>query len=156
VVIVSPRGMPAKEEKKRTQILRRYALLGQTHEGMQAWDVRRALAAIKKLPVAASEKTKVLVRATGPTAGVALYAALFEPVARLELHDLPTTHMKGPQLLNVLRIMDVPAALAMAAEKAEVVVEAAEGDALKYPQDVAKALGWGEKVKIQPRSGARQ
>jgi dienelactone hydrolase len=156
VVIVSPRGMPAKEEKKRTQILRRYALIGQTYEGMQAWDVRRALAAIRKLPIGSSEKTKIVVRATGPTAGVALYAALFEPVGRLELRDLPSSHMKGPQLLNVLRIMDVPAAVAMAAEKGEVVVETGEGDAFKYPQDVAKALGWADKVKVQRRSAAGQ
>jgi hypothetical protein len=118
---------------------------------MQVWDVRRALAAVRKLPVAASEKTKIVVRAGGSTAGVALYAALFEPVARLELRDLPSSHMKGPQLLNVMRVMDVPAAVAMAGERGEVLVETAEGDALRYPQDVAKALGWGEKVKIQPR-----
>jgi hypothetical protein len=51
----------------------------------------------------------------------ALYAALFEPnVRRLELEQLPKSHMAGADYLNVLKVLDIPQALQMAAERVEV------------------------------------
>ena len=51
------------------------------------------------------------------TAGIVLYASLFEPdIAGLDLRHLPGSHREGPVLLNVLRYMDIPQALTMAAD----------------------------------------
>jgi dienelactone hydrolase len=152
VFVTTARGAERLDERKQTHVRRRYALLGQTVDGMRAYDVRRAVQAVRKLP-GAGEKTQITLRAKGPMAGVALYAALFEPsVTRLELQDLPTSHKEGPQLLNVLRIMDVPAAVAMAAERATVVLETADPHAWPYPKSVAAALKWPEdRIQIQPK-----
>lgn len=47
-------------------------------------------------------------------AGVALYAGLFEPgVARFDLRSLPPSHHQGIALLNVLRVLDIPQAVAL-------------------------------------------
>jgi hypothetical protein len=41
----------------------------------------------------------------------ALYASLFEPdIARIDLHEPPTSHQKGPTYLNVLKYLDTPQA----------------------------------------------
>ena len=46
---------------------------------------------------------------------MALYAGLFEPqVQRFVLRDLPASHRRGPILLNVLRVLDAPQAVALA------------------------------------------
>jgi dihydroorotate dehydrogenase len=49
-------------------------------------------------------------------AGNVLYASLYEKdIHRLDLHDLPTSHQEGPELLNVLRFTDLPQIAAIAA-----------------------------------------
>ena len=45
---------------------------------------------------------------------VALYASLFEPnISEVVLQHPPMTHQNGPQLLNVLKVMDIPQAAAI-------------------------------------------
>jgi dienelactone hydrolase len=151
---VAPRGVGptafTSDEKKRTQILRRYPLLGQTLEGMQVWDARRAVQTLRAA-LSQFDKTPLWLQADGRMAGVALYASLFEPdVARLDLHDLPRTHVEGPHLLNVLKTLDIPAAVALAAERSRVVIYQKEQGGWEYPRAVAEKLGWGEK-RIQIR-----
>ena len=83
------------------------------------------------------------VQAEGRMAGVAMYASLFEPdIARLDLYDLPQSHRDGPFLLNVRRILDVPQAVAMAAERSRVVIYQPNMEGWDYPEAVAKRLGW--------------
>jgi hypothetical protein len=81
-------------------------------------------------------------------AGLALYAGLFEPeVARLELSRLSRTHMQSdaPHYLNVLRVLDVPQAVALAAERSDVRIETDDDPAAwAYPAQTAKQLGWPE------------
>jgi dienelactone hydrolase len=150
---VAPRGVGplanTTDEKKRTQILRRYALIGQTLAGMQVWDVRRAVQAIRALPT--DKQTPLWLQADGRMAGVALYASLFEPeIARLDLHALPRTHVEGPHLLNVLKYLDLPAAVAMAAERSKVVLYQSDKGGWDYPQSVGQAMGWDAK-RVQIR-----
>jgi hypothetical protein len=129
--------------KKRTQILRRFALLGQTLDGMRAWDIRQAVRAIGLLDDL-KEKPLAL-EGTGTFAALALYAALFEPrVAELDLHDLPASHRNGPELLNVMQILDVSQAAAMAASQAHVRIDGGKATDWEYPTAVAKALGWSD------------
>jgi hypothetical protein len=134
--IVAPRGVgPTRWSDREPQhVRRRFALLGQTLEGQQAWDVRRALAA---LPVG---KAKVTLQAEGDMAAAAVYAALYEPrVGRLELTRPPASHRDGPAFLNVLTVLDVPQAVALLAPR-EVVIDGDEKD-WQWPLTLQKKLG---------------
>lgn len=150
---VAPRGVGptafSADLKKRTHILRRFQLLGETLEGGQVYDTRRAAQALRT--VKGLEKTPRWLQAHRPMAGVALYASLFEPdVVRLDLHGLPTSHRDGPYLWNVQRIFDMPQAVALAAERSQVVLYHDNAEAWHYPQQVAETLGW-DKKRVQIR-----
>lgn len=126
---------------------RRYSLLGQTLAGMQIWDLRRGIRGLRF--VDDFKDVKIRVEARGAMAVVALYASLFEPnIAELRLYDLPASHADGPDLLNVLKSHDIPAAVAMAAERCPVrIISAKNKDAWRYPEQVAEAMGWNEQGK---------
>lgn len=74
--------------------------------------------AVRALAVDTNTSGRTLtLAASGDMAVNALHAAIFAPgVAGLELERLPESHRTGPDYLNVLRILDVPAALAVAAD----------------------------------------
>jgi dienelactone hydrolase len=111
---VAPRGIgpSAWPVAKDTHIRRRFALLGQTLDAMRAWDVRRALAALRKVPDLAGASLTVFARRQA--APVALWAAVFESeVASIVLSEPPATVREGPALLNVERILGMPQALAL-------------------------------------------
>jgi dienelactone hydrolase len=139
-----------KAGKRDTQVRRRFALLGQTVDGMRVWDVRRAVQALRSIDSEPSLKDVPLwLTAERRMAGVALYASLFEPnIARLDLYELSPTHdvgSAGPELLNLLKVLDMPAAVAMATERSNVRVYASDEAgkaAWSYPIAVAKALKW--------------
>jgi hypothetical protein len=84
-------------------------------------------------------------------AGVALYAALFEPgIARLHLVDLPASHRDGPIFLNVLRYMDTPQALALAVERTNVALSGRNTSVRQFAVSVAENLGWDqERVRVE-------
>ena len=109
---VCPRGIgPSKWAEPGTpediQYRRRFALVGQTLDGMRVWDVRRAFQTLK---VNADLKGVPLwLQCKQEMAGIALYAAMFEPdVARLDLWHLPASHKEGPTFLNVRKYLDTP------------------------------------------------
>jgi hypothetical protein len=133
------------DDKTRTHVLRRFELVGQTLDGMRVWDVRRAIAATRE--VLGAPDAPVVLRGAGTTGTVALYASLYEKeIARLDLIGIPPSHREGPQLLNVLKVLDVPRAVAMAAERCEVnIYDADEYTTWLYPLQVRDALGWGDK-----------
>src|SRR5215217_1890789 len=113
---VAPRGIapPAWPGNAKSQIqrLRRYYLLGQTEEGMQAWDIRRAIATVRSTNFA---KPALWLQGEGTMGVNAMYVSLFEPnIARLDLHEPPASHSAGPTYFNVLKYFDTPQAAAMA------------------------------------------
>jgi len=115
IAFFAPRGIGddwTGGEKKLTLIRRHFMLLGQTLDGMRVWDIRRAVRALRSLP---EFKKAVLHLAAAGNMGVnALYAGLFEPgLERLELVDLPASHSEGPDFLNVLKVLDLPQAIAL-------------------------------------------
>lgn len=151
---VAPRGIGLtawdQSEKKQVQHRRRFYLLGQTLDGMRVWDVRRAIETLRSLPI--GKKRALSVKATGPMAGVALYASLFElgPI-QLDLDRLPASHRQGPFLLNVRRTMDLPQAVAMAAEMHRVRLTHASKEDWEFPLSVAARWNWDpEKLQIVP------
>lgn len=145
LVFAAPRGIGPSawnpDERKQTQIRRRFMLLGQTLDSVRAWDARRAIQAVRAIDGLATGPLEI--RGRGVAAGIALYASLFEPPAsRLLLEQLPPSHREGPVFLNVRRFLDMPEALAMAAERAPVVVETPAPEAWAYAVQTAERLAW--------------
>jgi dienelactone hydrolase len=135
--------------KRLTQIRRRFLLLGETLDGQRAWDVTQAVAAIRQDERLA--KAALWLQGERRMAGIALFASLYTPdIARLDLWHLPATldrNTDGPEFLNVLKVIDTPQAVALAAERSKVILYASEPaeNIWQYPIDVAKAMQWGEK-----------
>ncbi|GIW84558.1 MAG: hypothetical protein KatS3mg107_0218 [Gemmataceae bacterium] len=125
-----------------TQIRRRFALLGQTVDGQRVWDVRRALAALQSLEDC--RKARLTLQGERTAAGLALYAALFEPtVSSLDLWYLPPSHREEPIFLNVLRVLDAPQALALLAPRPVVLhlAHASDQDHWRWTLQWQKAMG---------------
>jgi hypothetical protein len=123
-------------------IRRRFPLIGQTLDGQRVWDVRRALAVLREVPDL--NGAKVELQGRGEAAGLALYAAIFEPeVASLDLWHLPRSHREGPTLLNVRRVFDVPQALTLALPRRVNlhVKDAGKADVWKWSLTFQKLLG---------------
>jgi hypothetical protein len=130
-------------------------LLGQTADGMRVYDVRRAIQALREVPGVAERP--LWLQAEGDAAVWSLYASLFEPeVAVLDLHALPPSHQSGPDLLNVLRVLDVPQTVALAADRSRVRIYDADVAAWRYPQAAAQMLGWDQRqfqIRAEPAAG---
>lgn len=145
LAFLPPRGIGATawsgDEKAQVQVRRRFMLLGQTLEGMRVWDVRRAVEALRQ-PDVFGEKP-VHLSGERHQAVNALYASLFaDGVSSLELIAPPASHHTGPDYLNVLRFLDVPQALAMAADQRPVKVVRTNPDDWSWTTATARRLGW--------------
>ena len=80
----------------------------------------------------------------------ALYASLFEdPVTRLDLHDLPTSHSDGPAYPNVLRHTDIPEVTAIAAGRSRCVIYTDRPDEWTFATQVKEKLGWEKQFEIR-------
>lgn len=97
---------------------RRYMLLGQTLDGMRVWDIMQAVRVIRRAP--GFEQTRITLKAEGDLGVNALYASLFEPVEALDILNIPSSQIKGPDYINVLKVLDLPQAVAMAAGRCHV------------------------------------
>lgn len=142
------------DEKERIHIRRRFALLGQTLDGMRIWDIRRGVQAIRGIDGAA--QPKLWMQASGTMAGNVLYAALFEKdIHRLDLHEPPASHMEGPELLNVLRFTDLGQVAAIAAERSQVRIFTQDAEPWSHLPAFAEKLAWPEKqVQVRALPGA--
>lgn len=124
IVYCCPRGVGrtrwSSDPDDRKHIERRFYLLGQTLDGMQVFDIRRAAQVVRGLPTDNAHVQRLSLLASGRMAGNAVYAAMFEPaISEVYVTDLPKTHdEKGPYYLNVRRIWDMPEAVAVAEDSA--------------------------------------
>jgi hypothetical protein len=102
------------------------------------WDIRRAIQAVQK-----SSHTPVWLEANGDMAVNSLYASLFEGnIARIALSGVPSSHLEGPDYLNVMRFLDIPQAVALAAERAPLQIEGDTRELWRFPRDLAANLAW--------------
>lgn len=159
VAFFAPRGVGPTawdaSEPGRTQLRRRFMLLGQTLDGIRVWDVRRAVQALGA--VEGLTESRVTLRGEGPMSAITLYAALFEPrITGLELGNLPGSHRDGPDFLNVLRALDIPQAVALAVERCSVRLHGGERAAWEYPLAVTRRLGWEERLEVLPPGTERE
>ncbi|MDP7276838.1 MAG: hypothetical protein QF363_15255, partial [Planctomycetaceae bacterium] len=148
---VAPRGIGptawGQNERRQTQVRRRFMLLGQTLDGMRTFDVVRAAGALRL--VDGMDKVPLWMQGEKTMAAITMYASLFVPdVSRLDLHDLPGSHRSGPIYLNVLRYLDIPQTVALAAERARVRIYQPRAGGWEYPRRVAKALSWDKKQLV--------
>lgn len=156
-ILFTPRGIGLTawdgDQRHRTQIRRRFMLLGQTLAGMRVWDIRRAVQAVRRLP--RTRSLPLTLRARDSMAANVLYASLFErPVKQLRLRDLPASHRVGPDYLNVLRYLDIPETVAMAAARVPVLLLASDVKDWAYPLGVAGDLHWSRaRLQVEQRSG---
>ena len=111
---------------------------------MRAWDIRRAVQAVRSFR--SLKGIPLWLEAHGELAADSLYASLFEKgIAGLELWQMPKSHRDGPDYLNVLRVLDIPQAAAMAAERSKVRLVETDPKGWDYPIAVGQRLGWDEK-----------
>ncbi len=156
---VAPRGVGPtawdQSKRKQTQHRRRFYLLGQTLDGMRVYDVRRAIQALRSGTEFA--QVPLWLQSQRRLAGVATYAALFEPeIKRIDLYEFAPSHRQGPFLLNVSRFLDLRQTVAMAAEQSQIVIYADDPQPWAYVADVAKSLQWDKKqfqVRRPPGDG---
>jgi hypothetical protein len=157
VAYMAPRGIGPdawnKDERKQVQIRRRFMLLGQTADGMRVWDIRRAIQALRTFESVG--EPPFILQGKGRMAGIALYASLFEPdITGLDLWNLPVTHHDGPTFLNVMRYLDIPQAVAMAAERSQVRLYQECDLGWQFPKDVVESLDWPDnKFRVRIVSG---
>jgi dienelactone hydrolase len=117
-------------------VRRRFMLLGQTLDGMRVWDICRAVEALHSMPGLGS--MPIWIEADGNLGVDALYASLFEnQIAGLDLRGIPSSHKEGPDYLNVLRILDIPEAAAMAAENCELRLQPSERNGWEFLRAMA-------------------
>ncbi|MDB6075411.1 MAG: hypothetical protein JWO89_3051, partial [Verrucomicrobiaceae bacterium] len=95
-------------------------------------------------------QTKLWLTSTRQMATNCLYASLFEEgIGRVDLHDMPASHMEGPTYLNVLRFFDVPQAAAMASERTKVIIYAQDKKPWEFVSQTAEKLGWPKNVQMR-------
>ena len=140
-----------------TQLRRRLHLLGESLESEQVWDICQAVRAARTLPRV--QELPLEVKASGTMAANALYASLFvSGIARLDLGEMPASHRDGPIYLNVLRHLDLPQAVALAAERTKVDLTTPTPARWDYPTQVAGALHWSAenlRIRAEPPSAER-
>jgi hypothetical protein len=136
-------------------------LLGATADSMRVWDIVRMIEALR---AAANESgplgerigpLPLRVEAAGDMAVNALYASLFTPIEELVLTDVPSSHMKGPDYLNVLRILDLPQAVAMASERTRVELRGIQEADWSFAAQAARKFGWEQNLRLAGESAAR-
>ena len=104
------------DERHRTQVRRRFMLLGQTLAGMQVYDILRSVDALRtdkqyrNLPLH--------MWGNGEMANNVLLASLFSKnVTQLHLSDLATDDKLAPDYLNISRIVTWPDLIKLAQER---------------------------------------
>ena len=121
---------------------------GHTIDSVRVWDARRAIQTLRS--VGGMAGVPLWLQGTGRMAGVLTYASLFEPeITRLDLHNPPRSHKNGPFLFNILHIMDLPQAVAVALERSKVVIYQEGKDGWEYPAKVVRALGWEKDLQLR-------
>jgi hypothetical protein len=88
-------------------------------------------------------KERTAMQARGEMAVNTLYASLLSDGRYwrdLLLTNLPASHREGPDYLNVLRFLDIPEAVAMAAQRGVVVVQNDDPSVAGYAARVSAAL----------------
>ena len=135
---VFPRGIGAGlwNESERRRFERCSMLLGRTLDSMRLYDILSVVDYV----LTSGEHGAVTIAGKGTQGIIGAYAALFDDrIGRVILHSPPVRHEQGPIFLNVLRVTDIPQALAMLAPR-ELTVLTGEYDNFLYTRNVFDML----------------
>jgi dienelactone hydrolase len=141
VVVLSPRGVgPTAWVRKSppNHVERAHALLGRTVDEGRVWD---AAAVLRWLADDPAHRRTWRLAGTRQAGIIAAYAALFEPAAaEIAVVDPPASHRDGPIFLNVLRVLDAPAALGLLAPRPLTLI-GVKDDAFKVTRTLYQRAG---------------
>ncbi|MCB0669434.1 MAG: acetylxylan esterase [Saprospiraceae bacterium] len=115
------------DEKTLLHIRRRYFLLGETLASAQTFDISQGISAVKEILPDLN-----LIKASGPTAVQLIYATLDREGYTLDLVDPNSSHRDGPHYLNVLKYLDVPAAILMSSKGNEIRIRSHDSDSFPF------------------------
>jgi hypothetical protein len=125
---------------------RTYPLLGQTLPERQVSDLLSAIALLRN----ESATGNFAVYGQGPTAPLAIYAALLDPnIREIVLANCPTTHedSQTPEFLGVLRIGDLPHNLALAYPR-PITFVGKMPDAFTWTRQLYEQFGAADRIRV--------
>jgi dienelactone hydrolase len=155
VVLCEPRGIGATRWTRKNPpnyVERSHALLGRTVDAGRIWDVVAAARylATSGAPAGSPSQRPVRVAGRGGAALWAAYAAILaEEIAGVHLVAPPSSHLApgAPQLLNVLRVGDVPDLLGLVAPR-PLTLAAATADDFTRTVRIYEAAGARSKLTV--------
>ena len=106
------------DERKQTQIQRRFQLIGTTADAMRVWDIRRAM---QELRAQCPKLQHLTLKAAEGTESIVLMASLFEtPVDEIIVQNIAPDRDRQPSILNLIRTLPFEALPALAATRSRV------------------------------------
>lgn len=153
VYVVEPRGIGGSRwtiKNPPNYVLRSLYLLGRTPDSGRVWDIAATTRYLREMHGA---DVQVCLAGDGASAVLAAYAALLEPdIASVALSRPPLSHLENaaPQLLGVLRIIDIPQAFGMLAPRPMQLVQAPAECATRVGEIYSRA---GAANKLQTNRG---
>ena len=144
----SPRGIRALDSIDGSPINRKYLkklkLSGQSLEEMQVFDVIRSVNAIRLLE--GMKEVPLWIQSHDNMSANVLYASLYmNNIKRLDLHNLPESHAKGPKYIGMSNFIDVPHCLALAVQKTRVILYQQSSDYPPFAKNVIDVMNFKEK-----------
>lgn len=105
---------------------------------MRVWDIRQGVAALRALPDFAN--APLTIQAEQGMGVNVLYASLFASgIDSLRLGDIPSSQVEGPDYLNVLKVLDIPEAAAMAAARGRLEIQSDQTHGWDFLRAMAKS-----------------
>jgi dienelactone hydrolase len=148
VFLLSPRGCGSLAWTKRNPpnyVERAHALLGRTVDQMRVWDIQ---ATARWLHENAEDALPLAVVGHGAMAVNVAYAAIFEgAISEIILVAPTTSHLQGPHYLGILRVLDIPAALALLAPRRLTILET-DPDAWTLTRTVYELAAAKDRLRI--------
>ena len=144
----SPRGIGALDSIEGSPIngkyLKKLKLSGQSLEEMQVFDVIRSVNAIRLLE--GMKEVPLWIQSHDNMSANVLYASLYmNNIKRLDLHNLPESHAKGPKYIGMSNFIDVPHCLALAVQKTRVILYQQNSDYPPFAKNVIDVMNFKEK-----------
>ena len=144
----SPRGIGSLDSIEGSPIngkyLKKLKLSGQSLEEMQVFDVIRSVNAIRL--VEGMKEVPLWIQSHDNMSANVLYASLYmNNIKRLDLHNLPESHAKGPKYIGMSNFIDVPHCLALAVQKTRVILYQQSSDYPPFAKNVIDVMNFKEK-----------
>ncbi|MCS7166872.1 MAG: prolyl oligopeptidase family serine peptidase [Gemmatales bacterium] len=126
---------------------RAHALLGRTVDQMRVWDIQ---AVARWLHESREEALPLTVMGRGTMAINCAYAAIWEgAISEVVLIEPTTSHLQGPHYLGILRVLDVPIALALLAPR-RLTIAGAAAEAFQVTRQVYERAKASERLHFAP------